>query len=274
MKIVQYLVLTFSLVAQDIDSSFITPIGNIKLSIAQFEETRIDILKQQSEYEEEYSELSAKIQKIKDEPTLDFWDRFWLKGYLQNAESLARKMEMLDRVRGQVDKSIDERRQNLGNTLDSTLLVCVAAAQVEKCRVIIREVYRLEKYFADPTQGDRIRFFLNDDEESLGYKSDFNLDQIDRLIRYENFINGQLSWISEQREIWFQILRLIPDAKNPFSSSETVLPISGGTIRNGADFDERLGKFYHELQSVRDQRRKFEAIGFEIARVTEERFPK
>ncbi len=231
-------------------------IQKIQTELAQLLETKKLLV-------QEYDSNVIQISGLKQKKELGFFERMQLKKLLKDSEDLSRQIIQVDREitgkhessRTYIDKMIPlmeyEIRQAL-NAIESAVMNSGGKnALIQKLQGMIQEKLEYQSYIAEPLRARvrDVKYQRTDDPEVLFEKSDFLMDQHDKLKRYANQIDLKIDLLESEYEIKKQARKFIDDVytfdkdREMKMSSKRVAGISGeGNEPGSAVFNSRASE--------------------------------
>lgn len=172
---------------------------------------------------QDYDSSVYQISQIKQGKEQGFFDRVKLKNLLKESEDLSRRIIQVDRqimsrqesIRNVIDKMIPLMEIDIMETIKALEKLSGEdrSAISNRLQAMISEKMEYQSYLAEPLRAQLkdVRYQRSDDPELLMHKSDFLLDQADKLQRYVALLDEHIDRMENEEEIRKQASRFIDD---------------------------------------------------------------
>lgn len=185
-----------------------------------------------------YDSLVFEIDGLKQSGEIGFFDRMRLKGLLKKSEDIANQFVKIDNLIKAHEQANTQKRWNLIELMekeiaDSTEVLFARygithSGTRENIRALVSMLtekkaiyfYRLKKFTMPITD---IRIHRNDEAEILYQKSDYLLDQIERLADYSVELDRILVFLISENEIKKRVMRLNELIQDKFNKRQELM---------------------------------------------------
>ena len=234
----------------------------------------------------EADSLSREILEIKQNPTIDIFDRMQLKGRLTQAEQLSSAIFTTDRAISKQQDIIQKKAYELMSLMDDEVRVLLT--QMERGFETHSDTMKIRLYgmlqekltfqvltLSFPEiQPERIRFFLNDAPEILKTKSEFMLDQYDKLLKYQSTLQSALQLIKNDRELIRRASLSMKEDRFLSIKGHSVysnkLSLTRQIIESKDTAELKINKILMEIEEVERVAKHAKVISHEIDKIVEE----
>ena len=185
-----------------------------------------------------YDSLVFEIDGLKQSGEIGFFDRMRLKGLLKKSEDIANQFVKIDNLIKAHEQANTQKRWNLMELMekeiaDSTKVLftrygITKSGTRENLRTLVSMLtekkaiyfYRLKKFTMPITD---IRIHRNDEAEILYQKSDYLLDQIERLADYSVELDRILVFLISENETIKRVMRLNELIQDKFNKRQELM---------------------------------------------------
>ncbi len=173
----------------------------------------------------DYDSNVTQISVLKKQKDLGFFDRVQLKKILKDSEDLSQQIVLIDRqiiskqesIRTLIDKMIPLMEYEIRQTLKSIEQEDQNSGDrplyIQNLQAMINEKLEYQAFTAEPIRAQikDIKYQRSDDPDLLLEKSDFLMDQYDKLQRYIAQIESKIEMLESENEIKKQARKFIDD---------------------------------------------------------------
>ncbi len=185
-----------------------------------------------------YDSLVFEIDELKQSGEIGFFDRMRLKGLLKKSEDIANQFVKIDNLIKAHEEANTQKRWNLMELMekeiaDSTKVLfarygIAKSGTRENIRALVSMLtekkaicfYKLKKFTMPITD---IRIHRNDEAEILYQKSDYLLDQIERLADYSVELDRILIFLISENETKKRVMRLNELIQDKFNQRQELM---------------------------------------------------
>ncbi len=202
----------------------------------------------------EYDSNVILISQLKEKKELGFFERIQLKSLLKQSEDISQQMVKIDKLTLAHYDTNKEKLEQLVRLMEDEIRAVLRQIEqspqgsdergdfVETLQAMILEKLEMQSQAVEPLTitYQEIRHQKTDDPEVLIEKSDYLMDQHDKLVRYIEQIDRKIDLIESENEIKKQARRFVDDVylldKNrEMKITQNKNAESGGTLLGGAE---------------------------------------
>lgn len=234
--------------------------------------------------ESEADSLGREILGIKQHPTIDIFDRMQLKSRLTQAELLSTAIFTTDRAIFKQQDLIRNKIGELMSLMDDEVRVFLT--QIEggfetrtdtiKIRLygMLQEklTFQILTLSVPDIQPERIRFFINDEPEVLKLKSEFMMDQYNKLLNYAMILESAMRLIKNDRELIRRSFLITRDSTflsiKGHPSRSHRLPLTRQILESDETAELKISKIALEIEEIEKLARHAKVISHEIDKMT------